>query len=195
MSLRFPDRGSSDCKVREKSVEFERYSRLPPTPMTGANPDSKQWAAPATENHRPTSVSHSPKESKDHSQAEPLSGPRRKSLEKPPPPRCPEINSHEPFTSSQSEAFTHCSPSVNTNPAFVTSHTAEEESEQGKRLVDKGPEAVQHLSTTNPELESSPLASSGPACMEGRRSPSPQFSPQRLSDKPPVFVQDELSNR
>lgn len=194
-ATRFPDRGSSDCKVREKSVEFERYPRLPPTPMTGANPDSKQRAAPATENHRPTSVSHSPKEPKDHSQAEPLSGPRRKSLEKPPPPRCPEINSHEPFTSSQSEAFSHCSPSVNTNPAFVTSHTAEEESEQGKRLVDKGPEAVQHLSTSNPELEASPPASSGPASMEGRRSPSPQFSPQRLSDKPPVFVQDELSNR
>lgn len=31
--------------------------------------------------------------------------------------------------------------------------------------------------------------------MEGQRSPSPQFSPQRLSDKPPVSLQDEDSNR
>lgn len=31
--------------------------------------------------------------------------------------------------------------------------------------------------------------------MEAQRSPSPQFSPQRLSDKPPVSLQDEDSNR
>lgn len=187
MLLRFPDRGSSDCK----SVEFDHYSRPPPPPMTGANPDSKQRAAPATENHTPTSISHSPRGSKDPGQAEPLSGPRTR----PPPPRRPEINSQEPFSSSQSEVFSHCSPSINTNSALVTSHTAEEGSERGKRLVDKGPEAVQHLSTSNPELESSPLAPSGPASMEGQRSPSPQFFPQRLSDKPPVFAQEEVSNR
>lgn len=185
MLLRFPDRGSSDCK----SVEFDHYSRPPPPPMTGANPDSR--AAPATENHTPTSISHSPRGSKDPGQAEPLSGPRTR----PPPPRRPEINSQEPFSSSQSEVFSHCSPSINTNSALVTSHTAEEGSERGKRLVDKGPEAVQHLSTSNPELESSPLAPSGPASMEGQRSPSPQFFPQRLSDKPPVFAQEEVSNR
>ncbi|XP_061680274.1 protein Shroom2 isoform X2 [Syngnathoides biaculeatus] len=33
-----------------------------------------------------------------------------------------------------------------------------------------------------------------PAAMEARRSPSPQFSPQRLSDKPPVSLQDQDSN-
>ncbi|XP_049578687.1 protein Shroom2 isoform X1 [Syngnathus scovelli] len=33
-----------------------------------------------------------------------------------------------------------------------------------------------------------------PVAMEPRRSPSPQFSPQRLSDKPPVSMQDQDSN-
>ncbi|XP_077440079.1 LOW QUALITY PROTEIN: protein Shroom2 [Vanacampus margaritifer] len=33
-----------------------------------------------------------------------------------------------------------------------------------------------------------------PAAMEARRSPSPQFSPQRLSDKPPVSLLDQNSN-
>lgn len=179
-------------------MEFDHYSRPPPPPpppATGANPDGKPRAAPATEDPRPTSASHSPRESKDVGQAEPLSAPRSKSQEKPPPPRCPEINSHEPPTSSQSEAFPPRSPGVNTDPAFATSHSAEEESERGKRLVARSSEAVQRSSPSNPQLEPSPPASSGAASMEGQRSPSPQFSPQRLSDKPPAFVQEEPSNR
>lgn len=199
MFLRFSDRGTGDCKVREKPVEFEHYSA--PPPMTGANPESRQRAAPATVNHRPTSISHSLTESDDHGHIEPPSGPRSKpsALEKPPPPRCPEVDSHESFTSSQSEVFTHCSPNIDPNSAFVSTQSAKGESEQGKGLVDKGQGAVQHLSTSNPQPASSPLASShrasGLATMEGQRSPSPQFSPQRLSDKPPVTLEDEDSKR
>ncbi|XP_071343153.1 protein Shroom2 isoform X2 [Trachinotus anak] len=202
----FSDRGPGDCKVRKTPVEFEHYSAPPPPPMTGANPDNRHRAAPATVNHRPTSVSHSLTESGlpqpgDHSHNELPSGLRRKTsaLEKPPPPRCPEVDSHESFTGSQSEVFTHCAPNTDPNPAFVPTHSAKGDSEQGKGLVDKGQGAVHHLSTSNPQPGSSPPASShrpsGPASMEGQRSPSPQFSPQRLSDKPPVSLQDEDSNR
>ncbi|XP_070816937.1 protein Shroom2 isoform X2 [Chaetodon trifascialis] len=201
----FSDRGPADCKVREKPVEFEHYSVPPPPPMTATNPDSRHRAAPATMNHRPTSVSHSLRDSalpqpEDHGHTEPPSGPRRKpsALEKPPPPRCPEVNSHESFTGSQSEIFTHCSPNSDPNSAFVPTHSAKE-SEQGKGLVDKGQGAVHHLSTSNPQPASSPPASSHRpsrlATMEGQRSPSPQFSPQRLSDKPPASLQDEDSHR
>ncbi|XP_059196746.1 protein Shroom2 isoform X2 [Centropristis striata] len=198
----FSDRGPGDCKVREKPVEFEHYSAPPPP-----NPDSRHRAAPATVNHRPTSVSHSLTESahpqpEDHSHTEPPSGPRRKPSappEKPPPPRCPEVDSHESFTGSQSEIFTRCSPNADPNSAFIPTHSAKGDSEQGKGLVDKGQGAVHHLSTSNPQPASSPPASSyrpsGLAAMEGQRSPSPQFSPQRLSDKPPVSLQDEDSNR
>ncbi|TKS74858.1 Protein Shroom2 [Collichthys lucidus] len=204
----FSDRGPGDCKVREKPVvEFERYSAPTPPPITGANPDSSRHrAAAATVNHRPTSVSRSLTESplpqpEDHGFAEPPPNPRRKTsaLEKPPPPRCPEVDSHETFTGSQSEIFTHCSPNADPNSAFVPTHSAKGDSEQGKGLVDKGQGAVHHLSTSNPQPASSPPAPthrpSGLTTMEGQRSPSPQFSPQRLSDKPPVSLQDEATNR
>lgn len=201
MFLRFSDRGPGDCKVREKPVEFEHYSTPPPPPVTGANPDSRHRAAPAIVNHRPKSISHSLAESEDHCHTEPPSGPRSKPsvLEKPPPPRYPEVNSHKSFTGSQSEDFTYCSHNVDPNPAFLPTHSVEGDSEQGKGLVDKGQGAVQHLSTSNPQPASSPPASShrasGLAAMAGHRSPSPQFSPQRLSDKPPVSLEDEDSNR
>lgn len=197
----FSDRGPGDCRVREKPVEFEHYSAPPPPPMTGTNPDSRHRAAPNTVNHRPSSISHSLTESTVPQPEDLPSGPRKKTSapEKPPPPRCPEVDSHESFAGSQSEIFTHCSPNADPNPAFVPTHSAKGDSEQGKGLVDKGQGAVHHLSTSNPQPASSPPASShrpsGLATMEGQRSPSPQFSPQRLSDKPPVSLQDEDSNR
>ncbi|XP_070688148.1 protein Shroom2 isoform X2 [Pempheris klunzingeri] len=192
----FSDRGLGDCIVREKPVEFEHYSAPPPPPMTGTNPECRHRA---TLNHRPTSILHSLTESalpqpKDHS--DPPSGPRKNppTLEKTPPPKCPEVDSHEALTGSQSEIFTRCSSNTDPNSAFVPTHSA-----KGEGLVDKGQGAVHHLSTSNPQPASSPPASShrpsGPATMEGQRSPSPQFSPQRLSDKPPVSLQDEQPSR
>lgn len=192
MFLRFSDRGPADCKVREKPVEFEHYSAPPPPPMTGANPDSRDRAAPATVNHRPTFISHSVTESvgpQPEGHTETPSGLRRKPPVLENPPRCPEVD-----TGSQSEILTHSSP----NSASAPSHAAKGDSEQGKGLVDKGQGAVHHLSTSNPQPASSPPASShrhsGPATMERQRSPSPQFSPQRLSDKPPLSLQDEDTN-
>lgn len=182
--------------MREKPVEFEHYSAPPPPPTTGANPDSRQRDTPPMVNHRPTSISPGHTESED--QTEPPLGPRSNpsALEQPPLPRCPETDSHNP--SSLSEVFTSYFPIGNTDPAFVTAYTAKEESQQGKGLVDKGQEAVQHLSTPSPVPESSFLGTSqrtsGLTNMEGQRSPSPQFSPQRLSDKPPLFLEEE-SNR
>ncbi|XP_070764587.1 protein Shroom2 [Enoplosus armatus] len=205
-AIGFSDRGPGDCKVREKPVEFEHYSAPAPPPIIGTNPDCRHRPAPATVNHRPTSISHSLAESalpqpEVHSHTEPPSGPRRRpsAPEKPALPRCPEVDSHESFTGSQSEIFTHCSPNADPNSAFVPTRSAKRDSEQGKGLVDKGQGAGHHLSTSNPQPASSPPASShrpsGPATMERQRSPSPQFSPQRLSDKPPASLQDEDSNR
>lgn len=197
-------------------MELKHYSAPPPLPMTGTNPDCRHRAAPAIVNHRPTSNPHSLIDSslphpEDHSHTDLLSGQKRKPsmLEKPHPPkldntRHPEItpslsDSQESFTSSQSEVFTHCSPYSDLNSTLVPTHSPQRESEQGKGLVDKGQGAVHQEPTSNPQPASSPLASScGPsmwATMEGQRSPSPQFSPQRLSDKPPVCLQDEESNR
>ncbi|XP_060933493.1 protein Shroom2 isoform X1 [Limanda limanda] len=202
----FSDRGPSDCKVREKAEEFEHYPAPPPPPMTGANPDCRHRAASATENHRATPLSHGVTECAvpqpgDPSHDQPPSGARRKTpvLEKPPPQRCPEVNTHESSISSQSEVYTRCSPTTDSNSSFVPTHLAKRDPEPGRGLVDKGQGAVHHLSTSNPQPASSPPASSyrpsGPSSMDGQRSPSPQFSPQRLSDRPPVSLQHEDSNR
>ncbi|XP_026160651.1 protein Shroom2 isoform X2 [Mastacembelus armatus] len=201
----FSQRGPSDCKVREKPVELEHYSAPPHLSVTGANPDCRHRAASATENHKNTSITHSIADSalpqpEEHSYTEPPAVPWRKSsvLERPPPPRCTETESKELFTSSQSEIFAQCSPNTDSNSASVPSSSAKGDSEQGKGLVDKGQGEVHHLSTTNPQLASSPATSFRPpglGRMEGQRSPSPQFSPQRLSDKPPASLQDEHSNR
>ncbi|KAM3875778.1 protein Shroom2 [Diretmus argenteus] len=213
-ATRFSDRGPGDCKVREKPVEFEHYPAAPPPPLPviGTNPESRHRAAPASVYHRPTSIEPAPPAPEDHGHAKPLlSGPRRKPTvpERPPPPkldnsRRPEItpplgDSHESLTSSQSEGFTHCSPNTDLNPTLVPAHSPKRDSEQSKGLVDKGQGAVRQVSTSNPQPASSPPASSygssAPATMERQRSPSPQFSPQRLSDKPPVSLQDDGSSR
>ena len=180
--------------MREKPAQFENYSAPLAPPMTGANPD-------CTVNHRPTSISRSLTEPAspqldDHSHTEPPSGLRKKpsALEKPPPTRCLENDSYESFPSPQSEVFTHCSFNVEPSPAFFHTHSVKGDSEQGK-----GQGAVHHLSKSNPRPASSPPASSYKPSelsgMEGKRSLSPQFSPQRLSDKPPVSFQDEDLNR
>lgn len=189
MFLRFPDRAPGNCKVRDKPAEFEHYSAPPPPPMTGADPDCKHRAAAVS--HRPTSISldlteTAPPQPEDHSHTDPHSGLWRKppALENPlPPPRCPEVDSHESSAGSQSEGLNLSDH----NSAFNHTHAVKGDSEQGK-----GQGAGHHLSASP---SASSYRPSGLASMEGHRSPSPQFSPQRLSDRPPVSLQDEFSNR
>ncbi|KAF7205023.1 protein Shroom2 isoform X3 [Nothobranchius furzeri] len=193
---RFPDSRSGDCEVGEKPVEAETYPAPPPPPMPGA--------AAATMNHKPTSTSHSqtepaPSHSDGHRHTELSSGPRKKpsALEKPPPTTCQEVNSHQPSTKSQSDIFTHCSANFETSSTFYSRYSAKRDCEQDKGLMDKGQEAVHHLSTSQhpPSPPASSCRPSGLFKMEGQRSPSPQFVPQRLSDKPPVSLHDEEPNR
>ncbi|KAM8874006.1 protein Shroom2 isoform 3-T3 [Spinachia spinachia] len=88
----------------------------------------------------------------------------------PPPPRRPEVDSHE------GETLTRCPPPP--DPA----HSAEGEPDHG----DKG-----RGSAHRPPPPSPPRRPAGPLAMEEQRSPSPHFSPQRLSDRPPAPLQDE----
>ncbi|XP_032427654.1 protein Shroom2 isoform X3 [Xiphophorus hellerii] len=171
---RFSSSSPGDCKVGEEPAEIGNDSAPPPALMTGANPDCRQKStAAATKNHK--SVSPSPTES-SHTQ---------------------EIH----FTGSQSDddVLAQCSSNFEPNLTFCPNFSANTDSEQGKGLVDKGQEAIHHPSTSNPQPASSPPASSyrpsGLFSMEGQRSPSPQFSPQRLSDKPPVSLHDDKSHR
>nr|XP_020458978.1 protein Shroom2 isoform X2 [Monopterus albus] len=195
----FSERGTGDCKVRQKPVEFEHYSTPPPSSMTVANLDCRHSATTATVNHSNLTESALPQpEDRSHTEPLPRLWMKPSVLEEPSPPRCPESDSAESFTSSPTEIFTHCSPNTDPNSAFDPTLSAQGDSEQSKRLVDKG-QGAEHLSTSNPQPASSPPASSyrssGLASMEGQHSPAPQFSSQKLSDKPPASLQDEDSHR
>lgn len=192
--LRFSDR------VREKpNVDSLERDPAPP-PSAGANPESRQRAAPAVADHRAQSASH-----EEHGSSQSQPGPRSKTsaAEKtPPPPRCPEVDSHESPPGPWTEAF-FASP----GSAFASAHPGQGESEQVGRAVargDGGQGAVQHPSASNrqpasPTPPPRPLPPPPPlsshTAMEGQRSPSPHFSPQRLSDKPPIATNHEESNR
>ncbi|XP_034036473.1 protein Shroom2 isoform X1 [Thalassophryne amazonica] len=168
----FSNRGPSDCKLKEKPAEFDRYTAKTPPPATGPNLDCRDTAA--------ANMDSVPPQPEDH--AEPLPGRRKKpsAQEKSPPVRSSGIsNSHTCFTSSQSEVVTSSHP----DSTHIPTHSPTGDSEQGKELVDKGQEAV------------ASYRASVRATMAGQRSPSPQFSPQRLSDKPPIAFPDENSSR
>ncbi|XP_051928952.1 protein Shroom2 isoform X2 [Hippocampus zosterae] len=84
----------------------------------------------------------------------------------PPPPRCPDINPDE--------------------ATLPPSHTQNSVAKKTAGKVQVGAVA-RHTPAHTPSDRT-------PAAMEARRSPSPHFSPQRLSDKPPVSLQDQDSN-
>nr|XP_040039802.1 LOW QUALITY PROTEIN: protein Shroom2 [Gasterosteus aculeatus aculeatus] len=81
-----------------------------------------------------------------------------------PPPRRPEVDSHEPPAGSQGETLTRCPPD---------------------------PPTLRRESPSTATKDVRPPPTPGPLAMEEQRSPSPHFSPQRLSDKPPASLQDE----
>lgn len=198
----FSDRGPGECKVKEKLGEFECYPLPQLQPMTGASTDCAHIGPPVTVSHKPTSNSPSLAESDDSSRPELPPAPRKQPsmLEKLPIPRCPEVgNTHQLLASSQREVPIHCSAHADPSSSFGPTHSLGN-SKQGKEPVDKGQGAAHHLSTSVPQPASSPLASThrpmALASHEGqRRSPSPHFSPQRLSDKPPLALRNEDSKR
>ncbi|XP_037324715.2 protein Shroom2 isoform X2 [Pungitius pungitius] len=88
----------------------------------------------------------------------------------PPPPRRPEVDPHEPLSGSQGEALPRCPPHPD--------HAAEGEPAHG----DTGRGSAHRPTPPTPPRR---------LAMEEHRSPSPHFSPQRLSDKPPAPLQDQ----
>lgn len=160
-------------RLGEQPVEFEHYTAPPLRPVTGSSPDCRHRAA----SHRPRSISHNVPEPED-----PSFGHRSK----PTPPTSPDVT---PTSSeSHSESFTHRSPDSHPSSTSLPAHSPKTEPEQGKGLVDKGQGAEHQLVTSSHRH-------SGQSRMEAQRSPSPQFSPQRLSDKPPVSLHEDDSNR
>ncbi|XP_049335722.1 protein Shroom2 isoform X2 [Astyanax mexicanus] len=103
-----------------------------------------------------------------------------------------------PLSSSQGGTTTSCSPVRDTTsvPAQVFwkdseySRVSEKEEEQQLEITPPAPPSP----SAPPVQQASDLTR---PTMDGQRSPSPQFAPQRLTDKPPVSIslQDEASGR
>lgn len=124
---------------------------------------------PAVFSHKPTAISLDPKE--DDSSEFALAGS---------PP------SRQDVVASDTSVHIPGHPS----PASLPAHCPKTEPERGKGPVDKGQGAEQQPVITSSHAEI------GLNSMEAQRPPSPQFSPQRLSDKPPVSLnEDSNSNR
>lgn len=123
---------------------------------------------PAVSSHKPAAVSRDPKE--DASEFG-FAGS---------PPAC-----QDPVASDTSGHI-----SSHPSPASLPTHWPQTEPERGKGPVDKGQGAEQQPVITSSHTDT------GLGSMEAQRPPSPQFSPQRLSDKPPVSLhEDSNSNR
>ncbi|CAN9500244.1 unnamed protein product [Ophioblennius macclurei] len=146
-----------DCRITEQPAEFEHH---PPPPQ---HPDCRLRGSPAVAERceSPPPAPHGPAE------ADNCGGPRKK----PPRPRCPEV------ASCQSDALVHCPPHADPSSSLGPAHSEQQAKGQG---------AGRRSSASGPPSASTYVPAAPPASMEEqRRSPSPHFSPQRLSDKPP----------
>ncbi|KAK6313618.1 hypothetical protein J4Q44_G00150770 [Coregonus suidteri] len=209
---------------REKALEPPELKDFPepPPPVTNEeSPDIRPTAAPydplpvtsapCPAYHRPTSISYQPLDTdhpppdESYSDPEPQpqtsipqlytqlqSGTRRKGPVPPPrqdPSRHPENTlSQECLSSSQGGTSTSHAP-VSSHSASGPIHSPRRDSEQSRGLVEREQEAVHQVVPSNPGPALPALPS-----MKCQRSPSPQFAPPQLTDKPPVFLQQNHDN-
>ncbi|KAK7878395.1 hypothetical protein WMY93_031025 [Mugilogobius chulae] len=110
----------------------------------------------------------------------------------------PTVSSHKPTHNLQNPrkedaGFELRSPNACQDPRLFAAHIPKTESEeQSKGLVDKGQGAKQQQQQQ--PVTASSHAESGQNNMETQRPPSPQFSPQKLSDKPPVSLHEDSNS-
>ncbi|XP_046892673.1 protein Shroom2 isoform X2 [Hypomesus transpacificus] len=196
---RSSSRNHGDGRAPERPADPDRF---PEPPVTAPSPEHRLSAAPGPGCHRPADSALPGSEPS----GEPPAGPRRRApapLRPPPPrldrPRCPES---APLLGKSQEALTACSPSRELNPAPVAAAPSPRSlSEQSRGLPENKRGGDNSVAPSNPQPAPPPPPSlSGPSgqakpSMDGQRSPSPQFAPQRLTDKPPVSLQDENSTR
>ena len=113
-----------------------------------------------------------------------------------------------PRTAPLTGAPSHCPPPLSRDPKEAAepdkvlssissrsspTHCPKTEPERGRGTTDKGQGAVHQQ---QPPVVTPSHAEVALSIMEAQRPPSPQFSPQRLSDKPPVSLhEDSNSNR
>ncbi|KAJ0065228.1 hypothetical protein NL108_006557, partial [Boleophthalmus pectinirostris] len=156
----------SAFRLADRLREQEPFTAPPTQPRTASS-----RGGPTVSSHKPIAFSHNLQDPrKEDARSEPRSNP---------PSACQDVTS-----SNTSDISSHPSPAPPPAPIPKTGL------EQAKGLVDKGQGAEQQPVTASSHSET------GQNNMETQRPPSPQFSPQKLSDKPPVSLhEDSNSNR
>ncbi|NXO29829.1 SHRM2 protein, partial [Cisticola juncidis] len=132
--------------------------------------------------------------------------------QRPPPPkrdkyRRPDISAASLGTSSESLLVAASQPFLSSSPSSAEVFASQSSLSQSPaafsgKLKSANPQQLQQVSSTenvgqyleektHPKSESSKYRYLQKPGMESSRSPSPQFAPQKLTDKPPVSLQDE----
>ncbi|KAL1023432.1 hypothetical protein UPYG_G00040750 [Umbra pygmaea] len=177
-------RQSGEWKATEKTEELEDFPE-PPSPVTEKQiPDIRPPTHPYALLYDP-GTNTAPDYQRHASISDlPVHPPDQHSHTDPHPPSTHPENSHFQESLPGSQCGEH-------SPAPVSSHSPRKDSEQSRGLVKKERGAVHQVVPlhSGPALPSLPFVA--PPTMEGQhhRSPSPQFAPQRLTDRPPVYVQ------
>ncbi|XP_064792330.1 protein Shroom2 isoform X2 [Oncorhynchus masou masou] len=195
---------------REKALEpleLKDFPEPPPPVTNEESPDIRSTSAPCPAYHSPTSISYQPLETDfpppDESYTEPKtsipqlhiqlqSGTRRKGPL--PPPR--QDHSRHPQNTHSQESLSVSQGGASASHAPVSSHFASGpthsprgDCEQSRGLVEREQETVHQVVPSNPGPALPALPS-----MRCHRSPSPQFAPPQLTDKPPVSLQQHHDN-
>ncbi|KAM9479127.1 protein Shroom2-like isoform 2-T2 [Salvelinus alpinus] len=195
---------SDRCRVGEFRGRVKREKALeplelkdfpePPPPVTNEeSPDIRSTAAPYDPLLPPPDESYTvPQTSMPQLYTQLQSGTRRKGPI--PPPRqdhsrhSQNTHSQESLSGSQGGASASHAP-VSSHFASGPTHSPRGDSEQSRGLVEREQEVVRQVVPSNPGPALPALPS-----MECHRSPSPQFAPPQLTDKPPVSLQQHHDN-
>ncbi|KAG7326429.1 hypothetical protein KOW79_009830 [Hemibagrus wyckioides] len=205
-----PERQLSDHDNSTSRLSDGGYNGLLPKPrqepaslLTGGELESKFSDTPSTQKSPPSPAGPS-QHFLDHRSivTDPSSSAKNKGSNclRPPPTRldkykCPKaaapVNTSQGGTQSPIKDIV----SKDTQVHAPVSWKDPEHSQGPKREEESQPETIPLPPPPPPPLE--PPAHLTPPGMEGQRSPSPHFAPQRLTDKPPVSVsqQDEATGR
>ncbi|XP_028817464.1 protein Shroom2 isoform X2 [Denticeps clupeoides] len=166
--------GKRGHRVKEDPPPPEHFPEPPTHPVTGENPVTRAWPADPAPQHP------------DHHWTK---GPE--SL-RPAPPHLDKNPSRDSLSAPEGGAS-----SEKPGPASVPSSFPQRDSgwSRGSKREDKEEEQLEAESAPPPAPLTPPQPGRTKPTMEGQRSPSPQFAPQRLTDKPPVSLQDEAPGR
>uniref|UniRef100_W5MKL2 Shroom family member 2 n=1 Tax=Lepisosteus oculatus TaxID=7918 RepID=W5MKL2_LEPOC len=191
-----------ECRLEEKRPVNDQAQELKPC-STGWQPPPEQAGQGDLENRDGAVALGGPDQPAANPAAAPSSKKKGPVPQRPPPPKLDKYRRQETTSSlsdsSESLLGSQSSRAVGPRSPGAPLHT--------QTQLAAGPEEEQGAAERGSlaKLEPAPPPPSSPSSfksagffrpsMDGPRTPSPQFAPQRLTDRPPVSIQDEAPSR